>query len=63
MSDTFVASLVAWVASHGIEVGELPSGDLFLTHRQGVVYPGGRVEDDHAVIPATLKAARDWLGY
>ncbi|WP_208459261.1 hypothetical protein [Paraburkholderia phenoliruptrix] len=58
-----VALLIEWINGHYPPEPTLFNGDGTLTVATTVVDAGGRTFIEHDVIPATLHAARDLLGY
>jgi hypothetical protein len=58
-----VARLIAWVNEHGCAEPTLYNGDGTLTVACVAVDISGRTFIERDVIPATLSAARDLLGY
>lgn len=57
-----LAALVNFVNSHDPCQAELTENNMLLVSTDAV-FPDGHVERVHETIPATLKAAREWLGY
>ncbi|EPS1221671.1 hypothetical protein ACVBR5_000902 [Burkholderia cenocepacia] len=57
-----VQTLIEWIDGHGTAEPTRDNGDSTLTVACEVVQ-NGRVSIERSTIPATLSAARDWLGY
>lgn len=57
---TDINKLVNWINSHDGVRAKFTGGKLYV---QGEVSKNGVVSKETTVIPPTLKAARDWLGY
>ncbi|HGO6075295.1 TPA: hypothetical protein ACK3Q6_004487 [Burkholderia cepacia] len=55
--------LIAWIESHDPPEPTIDNGDDTLTVSCVSVAKGGQTFIEREVIPATMKAARDWLGY
>ena len=55
--------LVAWIDSHDRPQPTIDNGDGTLTVASEYVDAAGKVSIERAVIPATMSAARDLLGY
>lgn len=55
--------LMAWIDSHDPPEPTIDNGDDTLTVSCVCVESGGRTFIERSVIPATMKAARDWLEY
>lgn len=58
-----VARLIEWINEHDRPEPTLFNGDGTLTVATTVIDAGGRTSIEHDVIPATMCAARDLLGY
>ncbi|MDN4571896.1 hypothetical protein DBB29_24875 [Pandoraea cepalis] len=58
-----VSRLVKWIDSHYPPVPTIDNGDGSLTVFVECVPKVGPTYVERSIIPATLKAARDWLGY
>ncbi|WP_217481856.1 hypothetical protein [Burkholderia lata] len=60
----FSADLIRWIDSHNPAEPTIDNGDGTLTVACACVNVNtGASFVEHSTIPATLKAARDWLGY
>ncbi|QNB14283.1 hypothetical protein G5S35_22355 [Paraburkholderia tropica] len=55
--------LIAWIETHYTPEPTIDNGDGTLTVASVVVDRDGKTFIEHDVIPATLQAARDLLGY
>lgn len=55
--------LITWIDSHGTAEPTIDNGDGTLNVSCVAVAADRRVFTEYSTIPATLKAARDWLGY
>lgn len=55
--------LIAWIDSHHLPEPTIDNGDGTLTVACESVALDRSVSVEREKIPATLKAARDWLGY
>lgn len=58
-----VAQLIEWINGHGCPERTVFNGDGTLTVATTVVDMSRRTSIEHDVIPATMHAARDLLGY
>lgn len=56
-------NLIAWIDSHDRPEPTIDNGDGTLTVATSCVDASGRCFIEHDVIPATMSAARDLLGY
>jgi hypothetical protein len=56
-------NLIAWIDTHGTAEPTIDNGDGTLNVSCIAVDAKGGVFTEYATIPATLSAARDWLGY
>lgn len=54
------AQILAFIKAHGIVCSDNKDGTLCVTD---VYYEDGKAYEEIERIPATVKAARDWLGY
>ncbi|WP_261541733.1 hypothetical protein [Burkholderia multivorans] len=56
-------NLITWIDGHGTAEPTVDNGDGTLNVSCVAVAADGCVFTEYETIPATLKAARDWLGY
>jgi hypothetical protein len=63
MTDPSMARLIAWIDSHDPAEPTVDNGDGTLRVAVTCVDKGGRSFIERSNIPATMRAARDWLGY
>ncbi|AJW93651.1 putative gp43 (plasmid) [Burkholderia gladioli] len=62
-SQRATTDLVSWIDSHQLPEATRDNGDGTLTVACATVGRNGDVTIERETIPATLQAARDWLGY
>jgi hypothetical protein len=58
-----IEPLITWIDSHDTAEPTIDNGDGTLNVSCTAVDAKGGVFTEYETIPATLKAARDWLGY
>lgn len=56
-------ALITWIDSHGTAEPTIENGDGTLNVSCIAVGADRSVFTEYSTIPATVKAARDWLGY
>lgn len=63
MCDETTADLIRWIDTHHLPEPTIDNGDGTLTVACVMVAADRTTSIDRSTIPATRKAARDWLGY
>ncbi|MGU4696744.1 hypothetical protein K6L09_08760 [Burkholderia cepacia] len=63
MCNESTAALIRWIDSHHLPERTIDNGDGTLTVACVVIAADDTSSIERSKIPATRKAARDWLGY